>query len=207
MLTMSVVALLGGLTGLGAGEISRAMADGQPHLSWPDRLSWLLAAAGAAALAAHHSWQEGILAGVAQAVLVGLLLLVLACDVRERMVYPAMVYVGVALAIVSGPLRGTSMIGALLGAVVGTALFGGVYVLAGLRYGAGAFGSGDVYAAALLGAVVGLSGLPLALALVAVIGAGLALVAGVRARSLRASFPYAPAICVAALLAPLLSTR
>lgn len=207
MLTMSGVALLGGLTGLMAGEVSRALADGRPRLGWPDRLSWLLAAAGVAALAAHQSWQEGILTGVAETAVVGLLLLVLACDVRERMVYPPMVYVGVALAIVSGPVLGTSMVDALLGAVVGTALFGGVYVLASLRYGAGAFGSGDVYAAALLGAVVGLSRLPLALALVAVIGAGLALVAGVRARSLRASFPYAPAICLAALLAPLLSTR
>jgi prepilin signal peptidase PulO-like enzyme (type II secretory pathway) len=135
------------------------------------------------------------------------LLMVLACNVRQRAVYPAMVYLGVVLAVLAGPVLGTSMAGALLGAAAGTALFFGVYLVAGLCYGAGAFGSGDVYAAALLGAVVGLSRLPLALALVAVVGVGLAVVAGLRARSMRVTFPYAPALCLAALVAPLLAAR
>jgi prepilin signal peptidase PulO-like enzyme (type II secretory pathway) len=206
-LDVIVVAVVGGLVGLGAGELSRAVADGRCRLGRPDRLSWLLAAGGAAALAAQPSWHGGLLPGAAQAALVGLLLLVLACDVRQRAVYPAMIYAGVALATVAGPHLGTSMVGALLGAVAGTALFGGVYVVASLRYGAGAFGSGDVYAAALLGAVVGLSRLPLALALVAVVGLGIAVVAGLRARSLQATFPYAPALCLAALAAPVLAAR
>jgi prepilin signal peptidase PulO-like enzyme (type II secretory pathway) len=206
-LDMIVVVVVGGLVGLAAGELSRAVAAERPQLSWPDRLSWLLAAGGAAALSAHPSWHGGVLTGAAQASLVGLLLLVLACDVRQRAVYPVMIYVGVTLAVVSGPLLGTSMAGALLGAAVCTALFAVVYALASLRYGSGAFGSGDVYAAALLGAVVGLSRFPLALALVAVLGVGIAIVAGLRARSMQATFPYAPALCLAALTAPLLSAR
>ena len=206
-LDVIVVAVVGSLVGLVAGELSRAVADGHCRLGRPDLLSWLLAAGGAAALAAHPSWHGGLLPGAAQAALVGLLLLVLACDVRQRAVYPAMIYVGVALAVLAGPVLGTSMAGALLGAAVGTALFFGVYLVAGLRYGAGAFGSGDVYAAALLGAVVGLARLPLALMLVALIGVGIAVVAGMRARSMQATFPYAPAFCLAALAAPLLTVR
>jgi prepilin signal peptidase PulO-like enzyme (type II secretory pathway) len=201
------IAVVGGLVGLAAGELSRAVADGRCRLDGPDRLSWLLAAGGVVALAAHPAWQQGLVPGAVQATLVGLLLLVLACDVRQRAVYPVMIYVGVALAVLAGPILGTSMAGALLGTVVGTALFFGVYLVAGLRYGAGAFGSGDVYAAGLLGAVVGLSRLPLALALVAVVGVGLAIVAGLRARSMQATFPYAPALCLAALVAPLLAVR
>ncbi|HZO28567.1 MAG TPA: prepilin peptidase [Chloroflexota bacterium] len=206
-LDVIVVAVVGSLVGLAAGELSRAVAAERPRLGWPDRLSWLLAAGGAAALAAHPAWQQGPLPGAAQAALVGLLLLVLACDVRQRAVYPVMIFVGVVLAVLAGPILGTSMAGALLGAAVGTALFFGVYLVAGFRYGAGAFGSGDVYAAALLGAVVGLSRLPLALALVALVGVGLAVVAGLRARSMQVTFPYAPALCLAALVAPLLAVR
>src|SRR5687768_4483764 len=110
-----VVAVVGGLVGLAAGELSRAVAAERPQLSWPDRLSWLLAAGGAAALSAHPAWQQGLVPGATQASLVALLLLVLACDVRQRAVYPVMIYVGVALAVVSGPILGTSMAGALLG--------------------------------------------------------------------------------------------
>lgn len=205
MLELGVVIVIGGLAGLGAGVISRALADGNRGFVRPDRLSWLLAIGGAVALAASPAWQHGLLPGAAQAGLVGLLLLVLACDVRQRAVYPLIVYAGIALAVAAGPLLGGSVSGAVLGLVLGTAVFAGIYVLAAFRYGAGAFGSGDVYAAALLGAVVGLARMPLALGLAAVAGAGLAIVVGLRARSLQASFPYAPSLCLAALLAPLLS--
>jgi prepilin signal peptidase PulO-like enzyme (type II secretory pathway) len=207
MLDVIAIAIIGSLVGLGAGELSRAVATRRYRLHRPDRLSWLMSAGGAAALAAHPAWHDGPVPSTAQAALVGLLLLVIACDVRQRAVYPAMVYAGVALAIVSGPILGTSMVGALLGAILSTVLFAGVYVVASFRYGTGAFGSGDVYAAALLGAVVGLSRLPLALSLAAVAGAAIAIVVGARARSLHASFPYAPALCLAALVAPVLSAR
>jgi leader peptidase (prepilin peptidase) / N-methyltransferase len=207
ILEATAVAVAGGLIGLAAGMASRAVADGRCRLTRPDRLSWLLAAGGAACVPAHPAWHDGPLPAVALAALVGLLLMVLACDVRQRAVYPVIVYAGVALAILAGPALGTSMVGALLGAVVGTILFAGIYVLASVRYGPGAFGSGDVYAAALLGAAVGLSRLPLALVLAALVGAGIAVVVGLRARSMQASFPYAPALCVAALVAPLLAAR
>src|SRR5207248_2460671 len=136
--------------------------------------------------------------------LVGVLLLVLACDVREQAVYPAVVYPGIALAVATAPVLGSSVLDALLGAAASGGLFAAFYLLARLRYGPGALGGGDVAAAALLGAVVGFSRLFPALALVGVIGAAIALVAGLRARSLHASFAYAPALCLAALAATLL---
>ena len=52
----------------------------------------------------------------------------------------------------------------------------------------------------MMGGVVGLSRLPVALVWVALMGGGLAIVVGLRARSLQASFPYAPALCLAALI-------
>jgi leader peptidase (prepilin peptidase)/N-methyltransferase len=118
-------------------------------------------------------------------------------------VYPWIVYPGVVLALLAAPLLGLWIVDAIFGTVVSVALYAIFYGLARLRYGAGGLGAGDVSAAALLGAVVGWSGLPLALFLVSMIGAGIAIVVGIRARSLRASFPYAPAICLGALGATL----
>jgi prepilin signal peptidase PulO-like enzyme (type II secretory pathway) len=131
---------------------------------------------------------------------------VLASDVRERAVYPAVVYPGIALAVATAPILGSSVVDALLGAASSGGLFAGFYLLARLRYGPGALGAGDVSAAALLGAVVGLQRLFPALALVSLIGAAIAVVAGLRAHSLRASFAYAPALCLAALVTTLFRT-
>ena len=203
---LGVAALVGALAGLGAGEASRALAAGRGRPRRPDLLSWTLAASGALAVALHAAVRATVPA-VVEAGAVGLVLLVLASDLRERTVYPAVVYSGVALAAIGGPSLGTAVPDALLGAVASFGFFAVLYVLARVRYGPGALGDGDVSVAALLGAVAGLGRLPLALALAAVIGAGMALAVGLRARSLHASFPYAPALCVAALLTPLLDGR
>jgi prepilin signal peptidase PulO-like enzyme (type II secretory pathway) len=196
--------LLGGLAGLAIGEASRALAAGRHRSGPPDRLSILLAAVGALTVAAHPATKTGFVPAVTEIVLVGFLLAVLACDVRERSVYPIIVYPGVVYAIVAAPLLELWFVDAIFGAVVCVALFGAFYGLARLRYGRGGFGGGDVSAAALLGAVVGWSGLPLALPLVSIIGAVVAIVVGVRARSRLATFPYAPAVCLGALIATLL---
>jgi prepilin signal peptidase PulO-like enzyme (type II secretory pathway) len=192
---------LGGLAGLLAGWGSNALAA-RPART--DRLTWLLAGGGALALAVDPAARSGLPAAAVEAGLIGLLLLVLACDVRERAVYPTIVCPGVAFAAAVAPFLGTPILDALLGAVASAGVFVALYVLARLRYGPGALGAGDIFAAALLGAVVGLSRLPLALVLAGVIGVAIALGVGLRARSLHATFPYAPALCLAALAATLL---
>lgn len=192
-----VAAAVGSLAGVAAGELSRRLAVGRRPTGLPDRLSWLLGAGGAIALIAHASWpgDPGLATEAAQ---VGLLLLVLACDVRERAVYPAVVYPGVAFAVWAAPLGGGSVIDATLGAATSTGVFAVLYVIGRLRYGPGALGAGDGSVAALLGAIAGLSRLAPALMLASLIGAGLAMLVGVRARSLRTTMPYAPALCLAA---------
>jgi prepilin signal peptidase PulO-like enzyme (type II secretory pathway) len=194
---LTISAALGGLSGLLAGMVSRAFAAGTVQ---PDRLSLVLAVGGAVVAGIQPTTSPGPLVVCLSAAVLWLLLVVLACDVRERAVYPMLVYPGVALTAVAAPLRGLSVPDALLGAVTGAAVFGLFYLLARLRYGHGAFGDGDVAVAALLGSVVGLSELPQALLMVGVFGAIIAVVAGFRSRSLRASFPYAPALCLAALV-------
>ena len=203
-IVLPIAVLLGGLAGLAAGELSRVLASGSRPTGPPDRLSWLVAGGGALALAAHPAARGELLLAVVEAVLVGIVLTVLACDVRERAVYPMIVYPGVALALAAAPLRGLWIVDAIFGAVVSVGLFAAFYGLARLRYGKGGLGGGDVSAAALLGATVGLTGLPLALLMVSIIGAAIAIVVGLRARSLRATFPSAPALCLGALGATLL---
>jgi leader peptidase (prepilin peptidase)/N-methyltransferase len=200
-----IPALFGSVVGLAAGEASRALSAGRTG-RLPDRMSWLLAGGGALAVAVHPAAREGLLPAAAILGLVGILLLVLASDVRERAVYPAVVYPGIALAVATAPILGSSVINALIGAVAGGGVFTAFYLVARLRYGAGAFGAGDISAATLLGAVVGLSRLFPALALVGVIGVAMALSVALRARSLRATFPYAPALCLAALVTTIIRT-
>jgi leader peptidase (prepilin peptidase) / N-methyltransferase len=203
-LSLPIAVLLGCLAGVAAGEASRALACGRRPPGPPDRLSWLLAGAGGLILAIHPAGRGGLLLTTVEAGLIALLLVVLASDIRERAVYPIVVYPGVVLAVAAAPLLRLWFVDAILGAMVSVALFGTFYGIARLRYGPGAFGGGDVSAAALLGAVVGWSGLPLALFLVSLIGASVAIVVGVRARSRRATFPYTPALCLGALFATLL---
>jgi leader peptidase (prepilin peptidase) / N-methyltransferase len=190
---------LGGLAGLAAGEASRGLARRRVRIGQPDLLSVALAAGGCLVLA---MWtpadSDAPTTGLRAAVLL-VLALVLASDLRERAVYPAIVYPAIACLALAAPWLGTSVLDALSGAAVGGGLFAFLYLLARVRYGPGALGDGDVSVAVLLGVIVGLSRLPLALLLVGLFGACLALVAAVRARSLRASFAYAPALSLAAL--------
>jgi leader peptidase (prepilin peptidase)/N-methyltransferase len=201
---MIVFGLLGGVVGLLAGEISRALATGRHAPGRPDLLSWILAASAALVMGFFQATEAEMTAALARLGLVALLFLVAASDIRERAVYPAIVYPGVVFAAAIGLLLGTPVTDAVLGAAVSVGVFAATYVVARVRYGTGAFGVGDVSVAALMGAVVGLSRLPLALALVGLAGGIIAIVAIVRTRSHRAAVPYAPALCAAALITPVL---
>jgi prepilin signal peptidase PulO-like enzyme (type II secretory pathway) len=201
---MMVFGLLGGVIGLLAGEASRMLATGRRPPGRPDLLSWILAACAALVMGFFQAGEADLPVALARLGLVALLFLVVASDIRERAVYPAVVYPGVLFAVASGLLLGTPLADALLGAAVSVGIFTVAYVLARVRYGPGALGIGDVSVAALMGAIVGLSRLPLALVLVCLVGGMIAILAAVRTRSLRAVVPYAPALCVAALITPVL---
>jgi prepilin signal peptidase PulO-like enzyme (type II secretory pathway) len=198
---------LGALVGLVAGEASRWLAAGEIRICRPDLLSLVLMVGASLALAV---WLTADADGPTSAFRIALLLvlgMVLASDLRERAVYPALVYPAIGCLALAAPWSGLSITASVLGAVVAGALFAALYFIARLRYGAGAFGEGDISAAVLLGVVVGLPHLALALVLVALFGAGLALVAAARARSLHASFAYAPALSLAALATSLIHAR
>jgi prepilin signal peptidase PulO-like enzyme (type II secretory pathway) len=198
---------LGALVGLVAGEASRCLAEGRVRISRPDLLSIVLMLGASLALAAWVAADADVPTTALRAALLLVLGLVLASDLRERAVYPALVYPAIVCLVLAAPWLGLSMTASVLGAVVAGALFAALYLIARLRYGAGAFGEGDISAAVLLGVVVGLPHLALALVLVALFGAGLALVAAARARSLHASFAYAPALSLAALATSLIHAR
>ncbi len=199
--------VLGAVLGLAAGEASRCLAQGKARVRRPDLLSILLAGGACLALAAWLPLDAHVPTIALRATLLLVLGLVLASDLRERAVYPALVYPAIGCLAIAAPGLGLSITDSVLGAVAAGAVFAVLYLVARLRYGSGAFGEGDVSVAVLLGVVVGLPQLALALALVALFGAGLALVAAARARSLQASFAYAPALSLAALATSMIHAR
>lgn len=200
--SLLITLVLGGIAGLLAGYASRGLLDGwRSHR--PDRLTWALAAVGAIILASHPLARRdpphvAVLVGF-----VALLLLVSASDLRERAVYPFVVYPGVVAAIALAPWLGIWRIDALKGALAVAALFLVLYVVARLMSGPGALGAGDISVALLMGAIAGLSRIEPALILLGVSGGVMGLATALRARSLRTSFPYAPALCLGALAATL----
>jgi prepilin signal peptidase PulO-like enzyme (type II secretory pathway) len=196
--------VLGGLAGLVAGEASRALAERRLRRVPPDGLSIALTSGSALALSWWTPPQVDPATTLLRTGVMTLLALVLACDIRERAVYPMIVYPAILGLTVAAPLLGTSIIDALVGGAIAGVLFALLYLLARMRYGSGALGEGDVTVAVLMGVVVGASRLPLALLLASSIGAVLALLVVARARSLRATFPYAPALSLATLATLLL---
>jgi prepilin signal peptidase PulO-like enzyme (type II secretory pathway) len=190
--------ILGALAGLVAGYISRAFAqDWQPRR--PDALTLASGVLGAL-LVSQHPFARGEISGVIVAtILVGLLTLIAASDIRERAVYPLLVYPAVILTIVAAPSLGIWRIDAVKGAAFMALLFLLVYLAARVISGPGALGMGDVSVAVLVGAIAGLSRIDQALIILGFAGGLMALAAAIRARSFRTAFPYAPALCLGAL--------
>jgi prepilin signal peptidase PulO-like enzyme (type II secretory pathway) len=190
---------LGSVAGLVAGEASRALARRRFGFGRPDRLSVALAAGSALVFTWWTPVHGDFVNTLLRTGLLALLALVLASDLRERAVYPPIVYPAIVGLAAAAPVLGTSVVDALLGGAISGGVFALLHLVARVRYGSGALGEGDVTVAVLMGVVVGALRLPAALLLVSVIGAGLALLAVVRARSMRATFPYAPALSLAAV--------
>jgi prepilin signal peptidase PulO-like enzyme (type II secretory pathway) len=190
---------LGAITGLVAGEAARGVAGRRSWSDLPDVQSLAVAFAGGVTLVIWPPARPDLPTVLLRAGLLLVLALVIASDLRERAVYPAIVYPATVCLTALAPMYGASYLEACVGAAVSGVVFALLYLLARARYGVGAFGAGDVSVAVLLGAVVGISRLPLALLLVGVFGAALASIAAVRSRSARAHFAYAPALALAAL--------
>jgi prepilin signal peptidase PulO-like enzyme (type II secretory pathway) len=186
--------------GLLAGEATRVLAGRRRFRDLPNSLSLGLALACGLTLVFWPPVNVEFTTVFLRAGLLCVLALVIASDLRERAVYPAIVYPAIVCFAALAPLYGVSFWDACIGAAVCGGVFGLLFLCARMRYGPGAFGVGDVSVAVLLGAVVGGSRLPVALLLVGLFGAALACLAIVRARSGHAHFAYAPALALAALV-------
>jgi prepilin signal peptidase PulO-like enzyme (type II secretory pathway) len=96
-----------------------------------------------------------------------ILLVILAIDLRHRVVYVVLGYGGLVTALAAGPLTMSGgLAGAAAGGAVGAAVFGALYLGGRLLYPGGEpLATGDVTIAALLGAIVGYPAVQTALVL------------------------------------------
>lgn len=169
------------------------------------RAIWWLAALGPslallfALLAALHLTAPVLLT---TSLYTALLALVAVQDLRQRLVYPGVVYPATVVAAVLTPLALREPLWAgLAGALVGAGVFFALHLLARLLYQGGeALGFGDVMIAGLVGAMAGFPAVASALALGALLGGLAAAVIGLVQRSRRAAFAYGPALCLGGLL-------
>lgn len=143
----------------------------------------------------------------AQLVLAALLALplvvVLFVDLRTRYVYSVVAYPGILAGLALSPLvRGGAPWDGLAGALAGTLVLGGLYLVGRLAYRGGEpLGSGDVTIGGLVGATVGLGALLPALVGGAVLNGLFAAALALRRRSLKSYLPYGPGLCLGALAA------
>lgn len=131
------------------------------------------------------------------------LTLVLFIDLRTRYVYAAVAYPGILAGVVLTPLvAGGPWWGGLLSALIGTAVFGALYLLGRLLYRGGEpLATGDITIGALVGSVVGLGNLGPAIVYGVLLSGAFALIYAARTRSLHGYVPYGPGLCLGALLA------
>lgn len=138
-----------------------------------------------------------------------LMVVVGAIDLRHRLIFPAMIYLGCLVAILTGILSGAHPDGFLpdgIGSGILGALFCGItfqllYWLAIAIYRVRALGFGDVLLAALMGFILGFPGSVAALFMGAVlngIAAGLVMLLGKKGR--REFIPYGTTLCLATML-------
>ena len=131
------------------------------------------------------------------------LVVVLFVDLRTRYVYSVVAYPGILAGLALSPLvRGGAPWDGLAGALAGTLVLGGLYLVGRLAYRGGEpLGSGDVTIGGLVGATVGLGALLPALVGGAVLNGLFAAALALRRRSLKSYLPYGPGLCLGALAA------
>lgn len=124
-------------------------------------------------------------------------------DVRQRVVYWFIVGPAVGAAVLVGPAGVAS---AAIGLLVAASLFGALYLLGRRLYGGSEggepLGLGDVGIAALVGALAGFPGAPLAL-VVGSVSAGLVATGALLTRRARLDsyLPYGPGLCLGGVVA------
>ncbi|MFN0071783.1 MAG: hypothetical protein ACKVVP_09885, partial [Chloroflexota bacterium] len=98
-------AILGALAGLLAGYISRGLVQGW-RLRWPDPLTLGLSLLSGVLVSQHPLARLEPAGPVVATVLVGVLALIAASDIRERAVYPILVYPAVLVVVAAAPWIG-----------------------------------------------------------------------------------------------------
>jgi Flp pilus assembly protein protease CpaA len=171
-------------------------------LTWLEKwLSPLLGAAGFAAFTAHDDPGAGL---AIHLVWVGVLVHILAFDLKHRLILNRITYPAVLVALALSPLSpGLTFPRALFGAVVVWLFF----MVQSLAFGGSAIGQGDAKLGALVGATTGLAldsshlGALYAVITAVLLGGAAAIVLLVtRVRGLKDPIPYGPFLCAGAAL-------
>jgi leader peptidase (prepilin peptidase) / N-methyltransferase len=210
LLGLGLGPLVGRLTGLGAFHCGLCGAERAVGVGWRCRACGAWDPLGPALLAGSLALCFGLVAArfeawparVVVSLYAGVLLVVALLDLRHRLVYGVVTYPATALALALTPLGlNQPPWSGLLGAALGSALFGVLHLLAWRIYGSrDAFGLGDVMIAGLVGAMVGWPAVFNALVLGTVLGGLVAAGVLLARRSRQVHFAYGPALCLGALL-------
>ncbi len=157
---------------------------------------------GAAAVGLAYRLSASVADFLVTCVFVLLLIAILLIDLRHHLVYPLMPLAGVLLGLALNPVGGSagfssSLVAALLAALA----FLGLFLLGKLLFGVEALGSGDVFLAAMIGAMVGAEFVWAALFLGSIFGAVASLVLLLaRSHGRRDYIPFGTGMCLAAIL-------
>ncbi len=203
--------LLGAVLGWLSGHVAVLVPSGRsvsrfwrlsPLQDWM-RIEHLLGALlGAAALGLNYRLNASVADFVVTSIFALLLIAILLIDLRHHLVYPLMPLTGVLLGVVLNPIGGD--IGAtssLLATLLATLAFLGLFLLGKFLFGVEALGSGDVFLAAMIGAMVGTEFVWAALFLGSIFGAVASLVLLVaRSHGRRDYIPFGTGMCLAAIL-------
>jgi prepilin signal peptidase PulO-like enzyme (type II secretory pathway) len=196
--------ILAALSGLLIGAVQLYLMDvlprfaAEPPETVPARPGWLMivtplaSMAAAAALWARFGWSAEWVATVAAYAFFALIALI---DLRYRLVLNVMTYPAMLVTLLAHALAGTALLDVVAGAIFA------LFIFLGAALTAGGLGMGDVKLATLMGLIFGFPGI--LWALIVGVGAGgvTAAVLIVRRYSLNSAMPYAPFLCLGALVA------
>ncbi len=203
--------LLGCILGWLAGHVAVLVPSGRPASKYRrlTRLQDLMgmehllgALLGAVALGLNYRLNASVADFLVTSIFALLLIAILLIDLRHHLVYPLMPLAGVLLGVVLNPLGGDiGVTSSLLAALLATLAFLGLFLLGKFLFGVEALGSGDVFLAAMIGAMVGMEFVWTALFLGSIFGAVASLVLLVaRSHGRRDYIPFGTGMCLAAIL-------